>query len=281
MRIFLFAIAALCMSACNFAGLEHDPDSVFDNQEAYQATAKVITSISENDIDAFDALASPDRGDMDSDAFRWQLKKFFEAIPRDDSLVIEHYYSELRQGEGEYKGIPVYLTAHDVVTKDKFAQLYVAVAPNDGECCSTTYWKITPSDVRPSKYFDFTFSHKGWTHYVIFALVILVPVFMIVTAVACFLNKSVTLKALWIPFILIGLWGVQFNWATGELQNQFFSFANGQFNVQIFKFQLLGVGFFKYGPFMPWIFSLGVPAGAIAYWLFPARTAREANTLLD
>jgi hypothetical protein len=115
------------------------------------------------------------------------------------------------------RATPVYLSVYDVEGPDGFAQLTLAVYPEDGVCCVTSYVQAIPSTTRPSTFNDLSFEGKGWLHYVMFGLLIGMPLFLVGTAILCFVEKRVRRRWLWIPFILIGLWGVQFNWTTGVL----------------------------------------------------------------
>lgn len=86
-----------------------------------------------------------------------------------------------------------------------------------------------------------------------FGLLVAIPVFMVATAVLCFFEKRVRHRWLWIPFILVGLWGVTFNWTTGAMQFELFGFDGMMIQFKLFSIHLLGTGYVTYGPFQPWI----------------------------
>ncbi len=129
--------------------------------------------------------------------------------------------------------------------------------------------------MRPSIKYDFTLEGRSLRHYVFFSLLIFLPIFTLSTAIACGLNKNVKRKWIWIIFILVGLWGANFNWATGEIGNEFIQATSKSVKFQFLQFHLFGAGIIKAGPFRPWIISIGIPVGAVLYWYWPARVARR------
>jgi len=100
---------------------------------------------------------------------------------------------------------------------------------------------------------EFSFHGKGLLHYVVFALAIAVPLFIIYALVVCARTKMAKRKWLWLLFIAIGLVQFQFNWTTGA------------WAVQPLSFALLGAGFAKSGPVAPYIFTVAIPLGAILF----------------
>jgi hypothetical protein len=263
-RFILATLSVLTLAACNFAGPEHDPESVFTDPAAYEASDRALELVRQRDLDGFFDTFTADIPDRE--ATRNSLVEVFGFLPSGEELKVQRFYSELRRGEGEYEGLPVYLTIYDVEGDEGYAQLTLAVHPEDGTCCVTSHIRVIESERRPSTFNAFTFEGKGWVHYVIFALLVAVPVFMIGTALLCFFEKRVRRRWLWIPFILVGLWGVDFNWTTGAMQFELFRFDATSFHFKLFSVHLLGAGIVTYGPFQPWILSIGSPLGAIAYY---------------
>tara|TARA_R110002051_G_scaffold78487_1_gene142017 strand:+ start:118 stop:1014 length:897 start_codon:yes stop_codon:yes gene_type:complete len=272
-RLISAAVLAAFCAACSLSALDHDPEAVFGDPAAYAVSDKVIQAVKSRDTDAFVRLGHPDIGAMDDG--RQQVEQVYAFLPDEAEYEITRFYAERRQGQGEYAGVPIYLTMYDVVSPTKTAELTLAVAEQDGVCCVTTYWRIIPTSGRPSAFHDLTFEAKGWLHYLVFGLLILVPLFILFTAVQCGRNKFVSRKWAWIPFILLGFWGLSFNWTTGALQSAFFHNADGMFYFELIKLNLLGAGITTRGIFQPWIIEIGIPIGAVLYWVWPARAARK------
>jgi hypothetical protein len=100
----------------------------------------------------------------------------------------------------------------------------------------------------------FTLAGKGPSHFMMLALAILIPVFIVYALVCCAKAKLAKHKALWILFILFGFGQVTLNWTTG------------QWMLNPLSFQLLGAGAFA-PLFGPWAISVSLPLGAIAFLL--------------
>jgi hypothetical protein len=101
----------------------------------------------------------------------------------------------------------------------------------------------------------FTLDGKAPLHYVVLALAVAIPLFILFALVLCVRTKFEKRKWLWVLFVAVGLVQFQFNWTSGDWQIRPVSFA------------LFGAGFVRSGPVGPWIFTLAVPVGAIVFLL--------------
>lgn len=267
-RLCLAALGLLLLTGCSFQDLEHDPTTVFPDPEAYAETEKVVQAFLSRDQELFESLLHPDAAEKLTQS--GLQESMYDELPSGENLTSEIFYAELRTGGPEYDNVPVYFSLHDVIGDEGYALLQLAVYPHEGECCTTSHISIQRTFERTSTYNDFTFQNKGALHYFIFALLLLVPTFIIVTTVACVRNKNFSKKFIWVPFILVGLWGIEFNWTTGAITSDLISFQNGMLNFNLLSVKFLGAGFVKKGLFVPWIASIGAPVGAIAYWFTSA-----------
>jgi hypothetical protein len=100
----------------------------------------------------------------------------------------------------------------------------------------------------------FTLSGKNPLFFVFQALVVLIPIFVVVTAVVCWRTPIPRLKWLWRIFVLLGITGLTLNWTDGNVQ-----FAPIHVN-------LLGAAFTQQ-PYSPWMLEIGIPLGAILFWI--------------
>ena len=98
----------------------------------------------------------------------------------------------------------------------------------------------------------FTLSGKGIQHYVLLALAVAIPIFIIWTVVLCARTK-IRKKWLWIIFILFGIAKINLNWTTGQM------------GFQPIAFQIPGAGMAKMGLYAPWILTVSFPLGAILF----------------
>lgn len=111
----------------------------------------------------------------------------------------------------------------------------------------------------------FTFVGKSIQQYVVLALAVLIPMFMLIMLILCIKTRGIRLKWLWIIFILFGLGRVMINWTTGQVM------------FQPISFQLFGAGAFSqfYGP---WIVSVSMPLGALVFLIKYCRMKSKAAT---
>lgn len=261
-RAIIAAVLVAMVSACSLAALSHDPETVFTDPEAYEAQDRAAELVRVRDVEGFFATLHPEAAETGG-SFE-TVGEAFKLLPEGE-LTAKRFYSELRWGTGEYQGVPVYVSAYDIEGGGKFAQLTLAVHPMDGACCVTSYINLVPSDRPPSAFNDFTFEGKGWVHYVMFGLLIIMPLFLIGVALLCSIEKRVRHRWAWVPFILVGMWGVTFNWTTGAIQPDFFNVSEQGVFFKFLSLHLFGAGFVTAGSFQPWILTIGSPIGAFAY----------------
>jgi|GEM_PF-279651 hypothetical protein len=111
----------------------------------------------------------------------------------------------------------------------------------------------------------FTLRAKSASHYLVFGLAIAIPLFVLYALVLCIRTRIPRRKWLWILFVMVGFFEVQFNWTTGA------------WGVQAFAAALFGAAFTKSGPVAPYIRTLAIPVGAIVFLArrraFQARSA--------
>ncbi len=158
------------------------------------------------------------------------------------------------------------------------SNVYTVYLRKAGEnpCCSLQHFKIMKYDQSPSKTTSFSLKGKSFKHYLILLLTVLVPAFILATLVKCIRTKGLRHKWLWIIFILFGVYGISFNWYTGNLGWSFISkTSNSGYHIEIINLILFGVGITKAGPLAPWIFEIGFPLGAVLFWINARKMKRE------
>lgn len=111
----------------------------------------------------------------------------------------------------------------------------------------------------------FTFKGKGAIHYMFFTLAIIVPLFIVTATVLCIKTSIPKRKWLWVLFVLCGYAQITLNWSDGSL------------NINPIHFQILGAGFIKYGPYAPWMLTVSIPIGAIAFLKKRKKWIEQAN----
>ncbi|RKZ51911.1 MAG: hypothetical protein DRR16_27145 [Candidatus Parabeggiatoa sp. nov. 3] len=101
----------------------------------------------------------------------------------------------------------------------------------------------------------FTFQNKPIANYLILALAIIIPLFILLALVLCIKTPMPKRKWLWIIFILSSFVKITVNWTTGGI------------NIQPLSFLLLGAGFWKVGISGPVLISVAIPLGAIIFMI--------------
>lgn len=112
----------------------------------------------------------------------------------------------------------------------------------------------------------FTFARAGPRHYLFFVAAVVIPVFILWSLIVCIRTRFPRRKWLWVLFILAGFVQISLNWTTGEI------------GLKPLYFQLLGAGAIASGIYAPWILSVSVPVGAIAFWFKRRRLIQEQGT---
>lgn len=109
----------------------------------------------------------------------------------------------------------------------------------------------------------FTFTGKSPTHYIVFAVAIVLLIFNIYVLALCIKTPIPKRKWLWIVFVLAGFCKISFNWATGE----FF------FYPLILRMPLAQ---FSQDFYQPLFITMAIPIGAMVFlykrrkWLAPS-----------
>jgi hypothetical protein len=98
----------------------------------------------------------------------------------------------------------------------------------------------------------FTFTGKSIIHYLVFAVCVVVPAFILFALVVC-IRSRIRRKWLWIIFILLGFVQFRFDW------------ASGRFDIQPITFALFGASAFRPSPYAPWILGFAIPLGAVLF----------------
>lgn len=110
----------------------------------------------------------------------------------------------------------------------------------------------------------FTLVGKTIFHYVVLALAVAIPLFIVFALVLCFRTPIAKRKWLWMLFVALGFVQFSFNW------------TDGAYGIQPISVLLLGAGFSSAGPYAPFIFTVAIPLGAVVF-LFRRRSLAAAN----
>ncbi|HZE13719.1 MAG TPA: hypothetical protein VE086_08180 [Chthoniobacterales bacterium] len=108
----------------------------------------------------------------------------------------------------------------------------------------------------------FTLKNKSIHHYLFFAAVICVPLFILFVLIVC-IRSRVRFRWLWIVFIVLGFVQFRLNWTTGA------------WDVQPASINLFGASFMRGSSYAPWILTVSIPLGAALFLVLRSRLPRK------
>lgn len=249
----LLATLILLLAACNQQALI---DKFVPKEEA-DFSRRVITLLASGDITAVEQQLDPSLATDPTTRDKLQrVARDFPSGPPADVQVVGAQTMTSAQGrrysltfQCTYPG--KWLLANVVLNRqaDRLTVLGIHVQP-------------LPDSLE--KINGLSFAGKGVVHFLMLALTIAVPVFILVALVLCIRTPIPRRKWLWVLFILFGFVQLQLNWTEGVM------------NVQPLSFLLFGAGYARAGPAAPIILTVSMPLGAIVFffkrrrWLAPA-----------
>ena len=166
------------------------------------------------------------------------------------SIEVIGAYTQL--GMGAQAGRTVQLSYQLELSTGWFAGMVVIADANGAPALHNIRFNSIPGSLE--KLNALTFTGKSAVHFLMFALLVSIPIFCITVVVVC-ARSPIRRKWLWIIFILLGFVSFEFNWTSGEI------------GWQLINFRLLGASAFKAGPYAPWMIGIAIPVGAIVFLL--------------
>lgn len=265
MKRLVSLLSLVILAGCIPADWSADPRTVFKEEAAYTAMDAAAEDILRKDYEA--VLTSAHAAFRKMDGIEESLESFLSQMPDLESQNKELFYARTYPGVAPMEGALMREGLYDVSDGEMFILLTVVVTEEEGTCCKVNHFQFNDMNM-PRGEKTLNLQGKSLTHHIVLGLLMFIPLFMVATAIFCGFSKKVTRKWLWIPFIIVGLWGFEFNWTTGGFQNEFVSTtSNGGVYISLFQFHLLGAAFTKAGLWSPWIITIGSPVGAVIFWL--------------
>jgi hypothetical protein len=108
------------------------------------------------------------------------------------------------------------------------------------------------------------FDGKPLRNYVVLALALAVPAFILCVLYRC-VRTRMPRKKRWLLFIALGFGAVSLNWTSGEL------------DYQVLTFKLLGASVMRQGAYGPWFVGVSFPLGALLFLLKLRRMRQQAE----
>ncbi len=113
----------------------------------------------------------------------------------------------------------------------------------------------------------FTLTGKSVLHYLVLIATVCIPLFILVTLIACIRTSIPKRKWLWIVFIILSIGAIQMNWTSGE------------YLLQLLRFQLFGAALVTVSKYSPCVLTAGFPLGAILFWFWRPKYVAAAKAL--
>jgi hypothetical protein len=240
-RHILLSLLALLLASC-------DQDAMFERfvpKEEADLAKEVIAKLAARDFAAVESrlgtkLVTPD--------VREKLQKMAGALPRGEPKSVRTVGANFNKSSAS--------TTYNLTFEYEYQAGWVVanvVLERRGEQLTLQGIHFLPNQQSLATANRFTFEGKGVAHYIVFALAIAIPLFIVYALVVCARTKFPKRKWLWLLFVAVGLVQFQFNW------------TNGAWGVQPLSFAFLGSGFTQAGPVAPYIFTLAFPLGAVIF----------------
>jgi len=152
------------------------------------------------------------------------------------------------------------------VDSDKWALMSVRVLKEDTHLTviASHFSKTTDSQAALNK---FELAGKSVLHYVVFAMTVLVFIFILVTLIVCIKTPIPRRKWIWVLFVLGGIGSYSLNWTSGI------------YSFKLTELHLFGIGFAASSEYSPWVLSVSFPLGAILFWLMRRSFIRKSELL--
>lgn len=237
----LVAVFALLIAGC-------DQDAIFENfipQEESAFAKEVIAKLAAKDFAAIESLLDDKLKTPD---VRTKLEQMVRLLPPGEPKAVRTVGATTNESSTA--------TRYDLTFEYEYANSWViAIAVLERRDGNLTVQGIrfVPQEQSLAAANRFTVEGKGVAHYLVFALAISIPLFIVYAIFVCARTRIPKRKWLWILFIAVGLGHFQFNWTTG------------QWAIHPFGFVVLGAGYFRGGPMAPYILGLAFPLGAVIF----------------
>lgn len=217
----------------------------FIPQEESAIAQQIISQLTEKDYDSINKQLDPEL----KDKFNQKLLDQISALlPTDKpkNIVI------IGSNTSKFNNQSTYNLTYEYEYIDKWLLANVVLKKKDNNI-SIIGLHFTPLKQSLKETNKFTFKDKSLIHYLVFALAVTIPIFIIYSFMICIKTPIQKRKWLWLLFIAVGIVQFSFNW------------TDGSYMIQPISFLLFGSGFFYAAPYAPVIFKIAFPLGAIMF----------------
>jgi len=244
LKLFLFSLAGISLSSCSYEKMLEK----FTPKEEAQYAENFLESVRGNNYEEVYKQLHPD---AKSQLTEEKFNEIYNYLPSENLLGKKIIGSQTSKTNDEWSGLFTFEYSFEN-SKWLLAQASVS-KQNDSLSITSFYFQVTEKSLREVN--KFTLRGKQLKHYLILLLAILNPLISIFTLIVCIRTPKMKRKVLWCILILIGIMILKINWTTGEL------------NFNPLYLSLLSAGATASSPYSPWVITISIPLGVIAFWI--------------
>lgn len=242
-----FLVLGLLLAGCSQSGLVQK----FSDPEKVKVAEAYLAQLKTGDLEKLAGeLDVSVRGEKALENLR-TMRAMIPGGPPDSTELVGYHWQTVAQLAGGRES--TYSVTHQLRHGDKWLLVLLAWREKDAVRRITAF-RVVPLEKSLQETHAFRLRDIDLIRALFLAGAVAVPVFILVTLVACIRTRMPKHKWLWIIFILVGFTQLSINWTTGVV------------GFRPLAFQLLGAGAMAQ-PFMAWMISISIPAGAIAFWI--------------
>lgn len=252
--VLVVGILAGCDQRAYIAGITPKEDEEF--------ATRYIALFQKSDFAAIEAPMAPN---LKNAQLRPTLVLMATMLPAEPAVSIEVVGAEVtRSAEGgsttslslQYEFSKVWLLANITITRTNGATVVDGIS-------------FTPLQGSLKQINAFTMAGKPVASYLILAMAVLAPIFIVVSLICCIATPIPKRKWLWCILVFVSVGSIGVNWTTGEA------------SVAMIWVGVLNMGFWQIGVDGPYYFQTSVPVGAIAFWIRRRAWLREQRIAAD
>lgn len=259
-------VLVLCIFIWSTFRIDISPDVVL-TPAAEASTRQAASTILSADLQQIRSLLPLSTTDDEAEAFMLVAGEAIEEYLLEPVTgKLQLVSAENRRSKFTPEGMPIYLASYEVQRTNDIVLVEVAVADGTAQTSALTWFFVRQLDAAITGANDFG-SIPLTAPRIIFIIVLVTNiVFVVVTATVVIADSAQPHRWLWTLFTLFGMWGLTLNWTTGAVQPNFITWNDEGVRLSPIIFQLLGGNVVRSNYISAWMFEIGLPVGALAYW---------------
>ena len=243
LNLFLLPLAVISLASCTYEKMLEK----FTPKEEAQYAENFLEEVRGNNYEeVYNQLHPSAKSQLTEEKFN----EIYNYLPTENLLGKKIIGSQTSKINDEWSGL---FTFEYSFENSKWLLAQASVSKQNGSLSVTSfYFQVTDKSLK--EVYRFTLRGKQVKHYLILLLAIINPLISIFTLIVCIRTPKMKRKVLWCILILLGIMILKINWTTGEL------------SLNPLYFSLLSAGVTT-SPYSPWIISISLPIGVIAFWI--------------